>query len=242
MSAPVTHPVVTCDFHVPGHHWSAGYHTGRDYAAAVGTPVRATRAGTVVAVGSDRSYGTSVTVDSGGVHHLYAHLSSAQVRRGQAVAAGQRLGLSGATGNAFGPHLHYEERVSPFAYMNHRRPEFDVATSLLSPARPGQPGQPGQPAAGTTAVWWQRLTYGTRDSDSVRALQRRLNALGAHLPVTGAYLDLTRDAVRAFQQRQGWKGADADGLLYVPSRRSSGQVSVRRLFPTPPYDVHWERP
>ncbi|MEO7060846.1 MAG: peptidoglycan DD-metalloendopeptidase family protein [Lapillicoccus sp.] len=223
MPAPVSNPTITCDFHVRGTHWAAGYHTGRDYRAVVGTPVTATRAGTVIAVSTDASYGHSVTVDSSGVHHLYAHLSQQAVGRGQVIGAGQRLGLSGATGNVTGPHLHYEERVTPFAYLNHRAPEFDLDA-----------GAPGP------TVWWQRLVFGTQDSDSVRAMQARLNAvLGTHLPLTGNYLDQTREAVAEFQRRQGWSGANADGLIYVPALSSGGKVTVSLLFPHPPYTVHW---
>jgi len=46
-----------------------------------------------------------------GVRTMYAHLSKVSVRRGQSVATGARLGLVGATGDASGPHLHFEVRV-----------------------------------------------------------------------------------------------------------------------------------
>jgi murein DD-endopeptidase MepM/ murein hydrolase activator NlpD len=47
----------------------------------------------------------------GGVSAMYAHLSEVDVRAGQVVAAGQQLGLIGMTGNATGPHLHFEVRI-----------------------------------------------------------------------------------------------------------------------------------
>lgn len=122
--------IVTCAFGVRGQWWFAGYHTGRDYRARTPVPVRATRRGVVVFAGTaggwGSAYGVHVIVDTGGVRHLYAHLSKVSVRRGQKVAAGARLGLSGQTGNAPAPHLHYEERVAPYGYMNHRRPRFDA--------------------------------------------------------------------------------------------------------------------
>lgn len=179
-----------------------------------------------MAVSSGDAYGNSVTIDSSGVHHLYAHLSHQDVSRGQPVGVGQRVGLSGATGNVTGPHLHYEERVTPFAYGNHRAPEFDLEAGAVGPT-----------------IWWQRLVLGTQDSDSVRVLQARLNAvLGTTLPVTGNYLEQTRDAVSAVQRRQGWSGANADGLIYVPALHSGGKVTVSLLFPHPPYTVSWGTP
>lgn len=232
MSAPVATSHVTCEFHVPGRHWAAGYHTGRDYAAVVGTPVLATRAGVVTSVATDASYGHSVTLDSGGVHHLYAHLSRQDVVTGQRVGSGVQLGLSGATGNVTGPHLHYEERVAPFGYRNHRNPEFDLTGSSPRTTRPL-----------ASVVWWQRLTFGAQDSDSVRVLQRRLNAvLGTAVPVTGNYVDQTRAAVAAFQRRQGWAGPGADGLIYVPALRSGGRMTVSLLFPAPVFTIRWGTP
>jgi murein DD-endopeptidase MepM/ murein hydrolase activator NlpD len=52
-----------------------------------------------------------VVLHSDGVRTLYAHLSAIDARRGQPVSTGDRLGLVGATGDATGPHLHFEVRV-----------------------------------------------------------------------------------------------------------------------------------
>jgi murein DD-endopeptidase MepM/ murein hydrolase activator NlpD len=75
--------------------------------------VRAAATGRVGHAGWDSGgYGYLVTVWHGNrVHTLYAHLSAVLVHRGQRIAAGVRLGRVGATGHAFGPHLHFEVRV-----------------------------------------------------------------------------------------------------------------------------------
>ena len=109
--------------------WLAGYHTGDDYACPVGTEVRNTKRGRVVTVGHmDKFYGNYVVVQSwtkkGPVRSYYCHLSSIRVRQGKRIKNHVILGLSGETGNATGPHLHYEERTFPFGYWNHRKPEL----------------------------------------------------------------------------------------------------------------------
>jgi murein DD-endopeptidase MepM/ murein hydrolase activator NlpD len=60
------------------------------------------------------SFGYQVVVrHSDGRYSQYAHLSAISVKSGQSVAAGQRLGRSGSTGNSSGPHLHFEVRTGP---------------------------------------------------------------------------------------------------------------------------------
>ena len=94
--------------------WGGNPHKAIDYKVPVGTPVQAAASGTVKQVGSgsgDRSYGIYIEIDHGnGYSTLYAHLSSVQVSVGQAVVQGQVIGLSGETGYATGPHLHFEAR------------------------------------------------------------------------------------------------------------------------------------
>jgi murein DD-endopeptidase MepM/ murein hydrolase activator NlpD len=90
-----------------------GFHPGIDIVASMGTPVRAAAAGKVRFAGWNAGgYGDLVIVKvGGGVSAMYAHLSEVDVRAGQVVAAGQQLGLIGMTGNATGPHLHFEVRI-----------------------------------------------------------------------------------------------------------------------------------
>jgi murein DD-endopeptidase MepM/ murein hydrolase activator NlpD len=89
------------------------FHTGIDFTASSGASVRAAASGRVVHAGWDSGgYGYLVTLWHGnGVRTMYAHLSAVLVHRGQRIAAGVLLGRVGATGHAFGPHLHFEVRV-----------------------------------------------------------------------------------------------------------------------------------
>ena len=86
-------------------------HTGVDLAAAEGTPVLAARAGLVVLVESVGGYGLTVLIEHGeALETLYAHLLDATVLPGQWVEAGAVIGRLGASGQASGPHLHFELR------------------------------------------------------------------------------------------------------------------------------------
>jgi murein DD-endopeptidase MepM/ murein hydrolase activator NlpD len=86
-------------------------HTGLDFAAAPGTPIKAVAAGTVTEAGSAGAYGnrTIITLEDG-TEIWYCHQTSYGVRRGQKVAAGTLIGTVGSTGNTTGPHLHLEVR------------------------------------------------------------------------------------------------------------------------------------
>lgn len=84
-------------------------HRGVDIAMPEGTPVNAMAAGRVHIAGWRGSYGLLVVIDHGGsTRTVYAHLSEVRVAEGERVRAGQLIGLSGMTGNATGPHLHFE--------------------------------------------------------------------------------------------------------------------------------------
>ena len=88
-------------------------HLGVDYGAPTGTPVRVVGDGVVDFAGRQNGYGNVVEVrHANNRSTLYAHLSRIDVRMGQRVEQGQRLGAVGATGWATGPHLHYEFRVA----------------------------------------------------------------------------------------------------------------------------------
>ncbi|MGX7694451.1 MULTISPECIES: M23 family metallopeptidase [Actinomycetes] len=91
--------------------WSR-YHTGVDFAAPIGTPIRATADGVVTNGGTGPASGWAGIYVSikfpDGKQMLMAHMASAAVRTGQRVAAGQVIGRVGMTGRTFGPHTHLE--------------------------------------------------------------------------------------------------------------------------------------
>lgn len=88
-------------------------HTGWDQRAPVGTPVQAIAAGKVAFAGQLDIRGNYIMIDHGyGVYSGYAHFSQIHVTRGQTVAAGQVLGMSGNTGRSSGAHLHWEMVVN----------------------------------------------------------------------------------------------------------------------------------
>lgn len=96
-------------------------HQGVDYAAAAGTPIRATGDGKVVFIGRKGGYGKTVILQHGGKYTtLYAHMRhyNRRLRRGNFVRQGQVIGYVGQSGLATGPHLHYEFRV----HGTHRNP------------------------------------------------------------------------------------------------------------------------
>jgi murein DD-endopeptidase MepM/ murein hydrolase activator NlpD len=106
---PVSTYRISATFGDSGSRWSSGRHTGLDFAAPYGTPVRAVAAGRVVEAGWDGSYGNAVVVQhSNGAQTRYAHLSADSVRVGEQVAAGEVIGRVGSTGNSTGNHLHLE--------------------------------------------------------------------------------------------------------------------------------------
>ncbi|MEO5696897.1 MAG: M23 family metallopeptidase [Burkholderiaceae bacterium] len=88
-------------------------HKGVDYGAPSGTPIRAVGDGVVDFAGHQNGYGNVVEIrHSNDRSTLYAHMSRIDVRRGQRVEQGQRIGAVGATGWATGPHLHFEVKVA----------------------------------------------------------------------------------------------------------------------------------
>ncbi|CAL9314022.1 M23 family metallopeptidase [Streptomyces griseoincarnatus] len=111
--SPIPGSYVSTAYQSGGAIWSSGSHTGIDFHAASGTPVQSVGVGTVVEAGWGGAYGNQVVIKMhDGTYTQYAHLSSVSVSAGQEVTAGQQIGLSGATGNVTGAHLHFEARMS----------------------------------------------------------------------------------------------------------------------------------
>lgn len=112
--APISDSYVSTGYKTGGSLWSSGAHTGIDFHAASGREVHAVGTGTVVSTGWGGSYGNQIVIKmADGMYTQYGHLSSIGVSVGQKVTPGERIALSGATGNVTGPHLHFEARTTP---------------------------------------------------------------------------------------------------------------------------------
>ncbi|MFA5569758.1 MAG: M23 family metallopeptidase [Trueperaceae bacterium] len=136
-------------------------HTGVDIGAPLGTEVKAPAAGKVVDTFSlaipsaatwiadwKRIYGNSVIVEhAGGYFTLYAHLSALKVREGQAVVAGEVLGLVGSTGLSTGPHLHWGVGGPGNRYVQRDKGLLDALTLIGTPAK-----EPAKPKEATVAL------------------------------------------------------------------------------------------
>ncbi|MBE0549305.1 MAG: M23 family metallopeptidase [Rubrivivax sp.] len=115
LSSPMEFSRVTSGFAMRMHptlnQWRR--HLGVDYGAPIGTPVRSVADGIVDFAGRQNGYGNVVQIRHGGERStLYAHLSRIDVRKGQRIEQGQRLGAVGMTGWTTGPHLHFEFRIA----------------------------------------------------------------------------------------------------------------------------------
>ncbi len=109
-------------------------HKGVDYAAARGTPVRASGDGKVIKAMRSKSYGNVVFLQHGGRYTtVYAHMKgfARGIRKGKRVKQGQVIGYVGSTGYATGPHLHYEFRVNGV----HRNP-LTIKLPAAAPINP----------------------------------------------------------------------------------------------------------
>lgn len=98
-------------------------HTGVDFSANHGTPVKATASGIVTKASYFSGYGNYVSIDHAvGLKTAYAHLSKILVKNGQYVKQGQVIAYSGNSGNSTGPHLHYEvikngKHINPLSFV-----------------------------------------------------------------------------------------------------------------------------
>lgn len=143
---PIKDGKVSCPYGKQGSAWSLGIHKGIDYACPAGTPVLAAAPGKVQGIGT---WGSAFGKESVIIKHevnghnyyaIYAHLSSAGVKVGDVVKAGQVIGKSGGRvdtaehkkhdGNTTGPHLHFEvlkqanwsatAHISPDVLLNYK--------------------------------------------------------------------------------------------------------------------------
>jgi murein DD-endopeptidase MepM/ murein hydrolase activator NlpD len=114
---PVKKYRLSASFAQAGGMWQST-HSGQDFAVPSGTEVVAAHGGTVVKAGGNGAgdgpaYGNAIVIKHGNkTYSQYAHLSRIHVKVGQIVKTGQRIALSGNTGNSSGPHLHFEIRTT----------------------------------------------------------------------------------------------------------------------------------
>lgn len=158
---PPTPNAPSADFIWPVDGWIvqgmwAGHPSGIDIGAATGDPVVAVRDGKVAFAGGDSccSYGSYIIIQhDDGWSSLYGHLSAFNVKLGDEVKQGDRIGSIGMTGYADGPHLHFELRsyggvVDPLSYLSPHRtappPPADLPVYAAAP--PSGSGQPQVPA------------------------------------------------------------------------------------------------
>lgn len=115
LKSPLAFSRITSGFAMRVHPISGQWkqHKGIDFAAAIGTPIRATGDGVIEFAGNAGGYGNMVVVRHGPVYSTaYAHMSRIAARRGMRVVQGDLIGYVGTSGWSTGPHLHYEFRVN----------------------------------------------------------------------------------------------------------------------------------
>lgn len=104
---------ISARYGIRGSRWSTGWHTGIDFNGRYGDPVSAAKMGVVTFTGWKAGYGYTIEIrHPDGATTRYAHLSRIGVAAGQELDVGQQIGRMGATGNASGPHLHFEVLIN----------------------------------------------------------------------------------------------------------------------------------
>lgn len=107
--------------------YAAGRHTGVDFGGSTGAAIRAAMSGTVTFAGSYGAYGNAIKIKhANGTTSLYGHLNSINVKKGQKVKGGFKIGGMGNTGRSTGTHLHFEIRgrdaygadINPMKYLH----------------------------------------------------------------------------------------------------------------------------
>lgn len=207
-------------------------HAGFDYSVPIGTPVFAVRRGHILKVVDhvknlaptrDGVSGApvnfilqAIVFDGKPATVLYLHISpDVLVKEGDTVLDGQQLARSGHNGHSTGPHLHIavvkgHGNLRPFHYLdgldnNSPRPNgvAENGITIFPPSLVYSKASPVDPLP-NNLVLMKDLKFGTRNSESVRRLQKRLNKINlpgsVHLSAGGNYLTLTRAEVKRWQQ------------------------------------------
>jgi len=220
---PVPGHGLTTAYGLRGAHWTAcRFHTGADFAAPSGTPIVAPISGTIRHRSYGRAFGPfqfAISPSPGqpfaDQEVFFAHVLD-RLPDGTEVRAGQRISRVGALGNVTGPHLHMEL---------HSRKNIWTCSVMMNPQpvvdwQPSGPAPVPSPGGGGTPTYLSKLKQGQRDSDSVRNLQRALNAHSLPapgnitLPITGNFADKTALVVQTCQKVHGaqWGEGSADPM------------------------------
>lgn len=109
---PITGGIITSKFGIreDQNPIVSNYHTGLDLAIDFGTTIVATHEGVITEAGTIGGYGNCIRIESGDLSTLYGHCSEISVKKGDFVKQGEKIGEVGMTGNATGPHVHFEIR------------------------------------------------------------------------------------------------------------------------------------
>jgi murein DD-endopeptidase MepM/ murein hydrolase activator NlpD len=230
MTNPVANPKITQPWGKPNPRYKAKRHTGIDFGMPIGTDLFTVTNGKVVDVSFDKSYGNKVVIEytHNGVKYQdwFCHITNAVVAKGAEVRAGDKIAVSGNTGNSTGPHLHLETRIAPFRYGN------DVGHPVLGLQGIVHPDAPADRkpsiAQKVTAVVTPNKAPATKivnlaellrgDADDVQLVQSALN-----LKVTGKWDAATKSGYQKWQNSLGYKGKDADGMPGKTSLMKLGQ-------------------
>lgn len=224
LANPVDSPRVTQPWGRPNQRYACKRHTGIDFGMPVGTQLYAITDAVVQDVITDKSYGNVAILEYvvNGITYRdwYCHTSRVTVTKGQALKAGDKIALSGNTGNSTGPHLHLETRIAPFRYGNDvAHPVLDLP-GIIDPMAPADRRvnilqkvtgivKPATPKS-TKVVNFSELLRG--DADDVMLVQSALvDLVGATLTPNGKFGPQTMEAYKKWQRSLGYKGTAADG-------------------------------
>lgn len=201
---------------VRGSLWAAGYHPGTDFVANY-DPIYATKGGRIVFAGYHggwgADYGNHIVIESTykGITRraAYCHLSKFY-RTSGTVKDGEHIATSGATGHVTGPHLHYEERHSPYGY-------YDNAAPILLAYQPDT----------RPVIHLHRLKPGKTNLDVLKLKKRLNDYFPKRRPLRGKkFNEPLRRRYAGYQKNLGYEGKNANG---IPGRLSLEKLGFRVL-------------
>ena len=211
-----------------------GTHTGIDYSMPIGTPVKSAFDGVVSAVNINADYGTSIMVDNiNGTQAIYGHLSEKRVNVGDQISQGQVIGKSGESGNANGPHLHFEIRdaknhpVDPNQYMSgegYAGKLFNNYANIFPTYRDLAKSTSSSGSASLTTSTYSGSKDGLSDSE-LRAVLSKAGFSGSSLETAMAVVRAESGGIPGRHSDPSLKGDDSYGLFQI---NMLGDLGTRR--------------